>query len=290
MHIAFGYLWGGLATYPPGARLNRRRMLDYELVWIQRGQVIYHVNGRDIPADAGSVILSRPGFDEGYTWDTEKPSHHAYFHFSLREVPAEFGPAENWEIVRKMPPHDIIRPLFDFVAATIWGVKASEPTGTLAAAAGTILSAFVLGPLSGSREEPGVYPESVQRALEFIGLRLQEEPAAEIALKDLAEAAMVSPKHLCRVFAQSLRRSPMDAVMAFRLHQAAQLLVRTDLKLDTVARHCGFATPFHFSRRFKDFYGQPPSVFREEALTGREMLGPLRLGPGLTFAYGNSRQ
>jgi transcriptional regulator GlxA family with amidase domain len=145
---------------------------------------------------------------------------------------------------------------------------------------------LLLGPLSREQDVPASYPEPAQRALAHIGRTLRANPAAKIALADLAAAALVSDKHLCRLFAQTLGTSPMDAVMAYRLYQAAQLLVRTDLKLDAVARHGGFATPFHFSRRFKEFYGQPPSLYRAAARTSGAPLPPqVRLGRGLIVEY-----
>ncbi|HEX6677280.1 MAG TPA: helix-turn-helix domain-containing protein, partial [Actinomycetes bacterium] len=40
---------------------------------------------------------------------------------------------------------------------------------------------------------------------------------------------------------------------------------RSNLSVAAVARDCGFANPYHFSRRFRRAYGQPPGRYRRAA-------------------------
>ena len=99
-------------------------------------------------------------------------------------------------------------------------------------------------------------PEPVHRAIQFAAETLGRKPAAAIALEDLAGAGSVTAKHLCRLFREHVEMSPMGAVLALRLRHAVALMSRTDFKLERIARECGFATSFHFSRRFRDAYGK----------------------------------
>jgi transcriptional regulator GlxA family with amidase domain len=43
---------------------------------------------------------------------------------------------------------------------------------------------------------------------------------------------------------------------------AVDLLRRQELSLAQIAESLGFHDAFHFSKRFKEAYGTPPSVFR----------------------------
>jgi len=91
---------------------------------------------------------------------------------------------------------------------------------------------------------------------------LRETPDAPIDLDALAQAAAVSPKHLCRLFGQAVGRPPMRWVMDTRLTHAQTLLRRSNLNVQQVAHRCGFASPFHFSRAYKQRFGRPPSADR----------------------------
>jgi AraC family transcriptional regulator len=58
---------------------------------------------------------------------------------------------------------------------------------------------------------------------------------------------------------------PVAAFELVRLARAATLLARSNLSVAAVAEACGFANPYHFSRRFRGTYGQPPGRYRRAA-------------------------
>jgi transcriptional regulator GlxA family with amidase domain len=53
-----------------------------------------------------------------------------------------------------------------------------------------------------------------------------------------------------------------------RLKRAAALVVRSNFSVQEISELCGFATPFHFSRSFKQVYGQSPAHLRKHARRG----------------------
>ncbi len=67
---------------------------------------------------------------------------------------------------------------------------------------------------------------------------------------------------------------PVAAFELLRLARAATLLTRSNLSVAAVAHDCGFANPYHFSRRFHHVYGQPPGRYRR-ATTCMEPSEPL---------------
>ena len=273
------YLWGGTVTYPAGARLAGRVMEDFEFVWIQAGTARWHVNGSTLAAPEGAVLLSRPGFGDAYTWDPEHVTRHAYFHFAVRRMPGYLPERAAFALLRQAAGQDILRPLFSYVVGQLVPGVRVKPGPALTSAVETLLAAFVLGPTGVVPAAGRAVPEAVQRAAAFAGKRLAAVPAATVGLADLAEAAAVSPKHLCRLFAQHVGQSPMQMVLALRLQQAVGLLARSDLKLERIAEHCGFATVHHFSRRFHDVYGMPPGQARTALLKGQwHPAGQVRLG------------
>ena len=86
--------------------------------------------------------------------------------------------------------------------------------------------------------------------------------ADPVTLKDLAQMAGVSPRHLNRLFQEKLGRSTMGFYRALRLDTARSLLRNSSLPLTQIALATGFASSSHFSRVYAQHFGQPPSSYR----------------------------
>lgn len=248
-----------IATYPAGASYGPRTLRNWEFVWMIEGDAEYTHAGRVFAAPAGSVVLCRPPATDAFIWDRQKRTRHAYFHFDLRgEPPAEWPAPAHWPVVRSGEEGDLLRPLFRHLLA--WSGR-GDPLHTKLVAL-NLLAAFVTGQIVSGEVGRERLPQAVEQALAFITRRLDEEPAAPLALDDLAGAACVTPGYLCRVFKSATGRSPMETVRLARLDRAAALLARTNFSIGEIASLCGFDSPFHFSRRFRQAFGRSPSEMR----------------------------
>jgi AraC family transcriptional regulator len=83
-----------------------------------------------------------------------------------------------------------------------------------------------------------------------------------LSLRELAGGACLSAGYLSRLFRRSYGIGPVAAFELLRLARAATLLVRSNLSVAEIAHDCGFANPYHVSRRFHVVYGQPPGRYR----------------------------
>jgi len=270
IQILSEYLHGGLATYPPGSTFGPRVLPDYEFVWIIEGDVSYHYNGESLDTPPGSVVLCRPGFRDSFTWDTSRPTRHGFAHFVLDDMPEDLGPVEDWPVLRVMPDNDIIRPLFRYLLSSMRPIDQPElaPSPNVIRTLETMLSAFVTGHLGQAYEHELSVPDPVERAMKMIHLTIARDPASEMTLNDLANAASVTPEHLCRLFRQNLDLAPMQAFRLARLDFAMNLLARTNLNMSQIADRAGFASPYHFSRRFKEAFDAPPTTWRKRIMEG----------------------
>ena len=261
------YLWGGSATYPAGATLGPRVLDDFELVWIVDGTVTYERDERTHAAPPGTVLLTRPGFRETYRWDPDRPSRHAFLHFACTALPSDWPDPERWPVARLLVPGDATRPLFQRLLDE-WcdGSRRWEPPPRRVA---RLLEALVEAYLSSTRDSEAQSPPPVRRAIDWIARSLDDDPARSISLDELAAAVAVTPKHLCRLFARSTGRSPLTTVRLARLERAFLLLARTDLSVQEVGFHTGFASASHFSRSFAAAYGMPPIGMRRALAAGR---------------------
>jgi AraC-like DNA-binding protein len=267
------YLHGGMAVYMPGERFGPRILHDYEMVWIISGHATYQADGVDHDAPAGTLILARPGFHETYIWDPRQRTRHAYFHFDIAALPRDWPKPSSWPVVRAPGSiaDDVARPLFRHVVERCCRPRRGRPAPPPRAAARLVealIDVYLSHPPHPTAHRDRPLPEAVLRALVWAQQALHHGPGRTLALADLAAAAAVSPKHLCRLFAGTLGATPMQAVRWLRLEWSVALLTRSNLSVKQVAARCGFANPYHFSRTFARVYGCPPSEVRRLALQG----------------------
>jgi AraC family transcriptional activator of tynA and feaB len=91
----------------------------------------------------------------------------------------------------------------------------------------------------------------------------------------VADALGISTRHLQDVF-QLMSQRPSDYIWACRLRNSRQDFTNpllAALSIREIARRCGFVDVSHFSRRFKEAFGNSPSVFRESIQTPTNRLG-----------------
>ena len=96
--------------------------------------------------------------------------------------------------------------------------------------------------------------------LAFIHENYQEK----ITLEEIAEAAAVSTRECLRCFRMSVKQSPMEYLIDYRLRMAKKLLETTDVPVTEVALRCGFNSPSYFTKQFRENFGFTPKTCRKE--------------------------
>lgn len=254
----------GVATYPAGAVFGPRHMRDYEFVWVIEGDAMYRWAAQEVDAPEGSVLLCRPDAVDFFRWDPHRRTRHAFFHFQLLAAPPHWPPQEFWPLLRLPAEDDILRPLFRHLLT--WADRSDPLQCQLTIA--NLLAAFLSGAIATGDVPREALPEAVERAWSYLHRQLEQEPAAAITLDALANAACVTPEHLCRLFRATTGRSPIETVRLARLDRAAVLLTRSNYAIGEIATQCGFVSPFHFSRRFREAFGQSPTELRQATQAG----------------------
>ena len=97
-----------------------------------------------------------------------------------------------------------------------------------------------------------------RRIEELIEARLE----SGVDLAELATSVGFSLSHFFRMFRRSYGVPPTRYLMHRKLSVARDLLMKTDLRLATIALKTGFADQSHFSRNFQRVMGLPPGAFR----------------------------
>lgn len=269
--LRLSYVYGGSVTYRPGETLGPRVLTDYELVLIIEGHVTYSRDDRDHAATPGTIILARPGFHESYRWDPARETRHAYLHFNLDAIPREWPEPAVWPVVT-IKPDPVCAPLLQHVVARCGSQPrwpAERPAGEICCLMKTLLDALLAKhPAAARTAEATARPAPVQQAIKRMREVIDEEPERPVSLRELAGAANVSPKHLCRLFQQHIGCGPMRAYRLLRLQLALVLLSRSNLTIKQIANRCGFASQFQFSRCFSETFRRPPTEARRRLQRG----------------------
>jgi AraC family transcriptional regulator len=253
----------GVAVYPPGATFGPRRLPDFEFVWLLQGTAEWRYDQGSIDLRPGSLLLGRPGTVDSFVWDRTVPTRHAYLHFRLDEPLPDLPDPALWPLVRRLPGDDPLRPLLRYLLDLGEG-RTRDQRRTVREVLRLLLLLFVAGPLPDRAGRP--LPPHLDALLGFVRRAwAPPAPTRRLTLQELAAGACVSSGYLSRVFRHHYGVGPVAAFELLRLGRAATLLVRSNLAVAAVARDCGFANPYHFSRRFHRVYGQPPGRYRRAA-------------------------
>ncbi|WP_343805439.1 helix-turn-helix domain-containing protein [Marinobacterium maritimum] len=100
-----------------------------------------------------------------------------------------------------------------------------------------------------------ILPLQLRRAVDWLQAHI-EQP---LTVSDLVKAAGCSRRSLENGFQQFIGCSPARYILQQKLDLAHQRLQQTQGTVSEVAYHCGFNHLSHFTRLYKDHYGETPS-------------------------------
>jgi len=119
--------------------------------------------------------------------------------------------------------------------------------------------------------------------MKVIGL-MESSMDDPMPVENLVALSGISRRQIERLFERELGRSPNRYYLELRLERAHLLLVSTNLPVVEVAVACGFISPSHFSKVYREAYGCAPHRTRLAARAdGRvDLMDPALLGSDYT--------
>jgi AraC family L-rhamnose operon transcriptional activator RhaR len=91
---------------------------------------------------------------------------------------------------------------------------------------------------------------------------LENEPAHNWTVDELARQLHLAPGYLARVFKMATGLSPIAWLHRLRAERAAQLLLQTSQPIAEIGAQVGWDDPNLFARRFRAAYGVSASIYR----------------------------
>ena len=254
----------GLADYPMGGSLGPRTLPDYEILWIERGLATWDIEGGETwECGPGSVLVCPPGMVDTWHWHRDQATRHGYLHFEFSDRAQLDLPLR-----RDVAGDDVVRPLLRH-AVWLAGQGDAQSDALAAEALQQALKWFLIAPDTpgGMRKRGDIHPV-LRRALRALHEHWGNGNKVPPPIAAWATKAGVSRGHLSRVCRQELDVSPQELLRYIRLDHGLLWLSRTNLKIAEISEMCGFKSQFHFSRCFKDTYGDSPREVRKQLLAG----------------------
>lgn len=248
----------GIVTYRRGGRFGPRWQPNCQLVILHRGGVKIRVDGKSLVLKAGMGVLLAPGHVEEFQFSRDVEARHSWCQVAPDALPESMKfPAHVFHQVVRCPALALalVRLGLEGDQASAGGGVEVRSTEALVIAA---MWAFVIA--LGRGAQPGL--DSGKTVMGRFHAAVESMGAAPIRLEDMARKAGVSRGHLIKVVREHLGITPMEAVWRTRVTRAAKLLRETGLSVAEVAHQTGFANAYHFSRRFRQQFGQPPRTWR----------------------------
>ena len=104
----------------------------------------------------------------------------------------------------------------------------------------------------------GLFHENLIEAAALMEANL-EEP---LSLDEIASLVGVSRRQIERLFKRYVGEVPTKYYLDMRLRRARSLLLQTAMSVMEIAVACGFQSPPHFSKCYRDLFGHTPSAER----------------------------
>ncbi len=107
----------------------------------------------------------------------------------------------------------------------------------------------------------GLFHENLIEAAALMEANL-EEP---LSLDEIASLVGVSRRQIERLFKRYVGEVPTKYYLDMRLRRARSLLLQTGMSIMEIAVACGFQSPPHFSKCYRDLFGHTPSAERKNS-------------------------
>ena len=232
-----------------------------EMTYVLSGSVEESIEGQDLIAKRGDVVILMPGFYHSIWTDDERTVAvnilldrdffailDERFGLGLRDKCFEIYSGVDIsdqieDMLRQDVVCDMLSPGFKAVIAQR-ALLEMRRQGVLSQSAGI-----------GMRKE-------VFRIMSYL-----DEHSHEVTLTSFADHFGITEQYASRLIKEKTGMSFSQIVRKLRMEEAASLLKKGQLSSKEIAYTIGYSSPEHFSRTFKGYYGTSPDLWRKENLS-----------------------
>ena len=260
-----------------GTQLKRRIIFDYELIYVEKGELVLNYGGRDYECTEGQFIFLRPGIPHSIEPLKEELSQpHIHFDMAYNEKSVhtpvsfkDFGEltADEKELIQV----DVFKqyPAMPFITfedkesalSLFYGIVKSRSESKLALKGRLceLISMLISSNFSGCFDEAEKTYDTLGEVKDYI----DAGQGMTLSLDDFEKQFNYSKYYLERQFKSRYGISLMAYRNDKRMKAAYRML--RDESVSTVSEKLGFTSIYVFSRAFKKQFGIPPSKVKQNS-------------------------
>lgn len=255
-------LFAGNAQTPPSHGVGPQ-VLDYHLVHlVLSGHGRYRCRGKEYELERGDCFFIFPGELQSYVADASDPWRYRWIAFGGSRADTLLAQLDISPVHPLARTNEVERmsALFRHIQRIL---QLSEPGCGLKAEGflRIMLSLFHQSPPEHAKQaQPMTEGErQTEKAIRWLSLQY----AQPVTIESMAKALGYHRTHLTKMFKRHTGIPPMTYLLKIRMEKARLLMRDERLTLQQIASSVGFNDPLYFSRKFKSWYGQSPSEYRE---------------------------
>lgn len=252
----------GLHRCMPDWNWRPAPLTDYDIWYVLSGKGTITVNSRLHAATGGSLFVFRPGDRLVGTQEAEHPLTVIYIHLQIADLGTGKGALpESSPVLSFVPrmlqvtdPADVERMLYRMLEAGDRSEKWEEDEfDSLARLLFIRLARQQLDDDDGQGQRAR-HSHLIRKAI----IAIRGEGAA-VTHTRLAELTGLSSPYLNKLFKRYTGSTLQQYMIRVKMERALHLLGETTMNVTEVAHALGFADVFSFSKRFRKYFGYPPS-------------------------------
>ena len=117
-----------------------------------------------------------------------------------------------------------------------------------------------------SKKQP-ILPSRTGSIIKYAILYMNKNLSKKISRNTLADQVGVDPDYLTRIFHKEMGIGISAYLSLFRLEEGHRLLSLTGMKIQDIAKECGFSNPAYFINSYRARFGISPGTVRKEGLS-----------------------
>ena len=243
----------GSVVYPPDGHYYQPEQAHLQLFLLHNGSLRVTIDGRCITVSPPAFFFMVPGSEYRFEFTGPQGTWHTWIDFQGQPDGADWAPLGRFPVPLAMDSamQDIVEQLLRNRSG------AEKPDLVIRDALSLALLGMALSRADVTRNSSSPHP-AVARARSCILTRYRED----LDLNQIAEAAMIAPAYLSRLFHAETGTTPIRFLWKIRVEHAVVLLERSGLSLTQIAEQTGFKSLYHFSRKVRELSGRSPSAWR----------------------------